>query len=168
MILETERLILREVHTSDSDFILDLLNQPSFIKYIADRGVRTVDQAREYIESRFVQSYKTNGYGLFLMELKDGGTPIGLCGFVNRETLPHPDVGFALLPQFEKQGYAYEAASALLDYGRERLGCKRVLAITTPDNESSGRLLEKIGLRFEREIELNGETLKLYSTVPAG
>jgi len=168
MILETERLILREVHTSDSDFILDLLNQPSFIKYIADRGVRTVDQAREYIESRFVQSYKTNGYGLFLMELKDGGTPIGLCGFVNRETLPHPDVGFALLPQFEKQGYAYEAASALLDYERERLGCKRVLAITTPDNESSGRLLEKIGLRFEREIELNGETLKLYSTVPAG
>jgi [ribosomal protein S5]-alanine N-acetyltransferase len=163
-ILETERLLLREVSADDAEFVLDLLNQSSFKQYIGDRGVRTLEQAREYIASRFTKSYRDNGFGLYLLELKASAEPIGLCGFVSRETLPAPDIGFALLPQFEKQGYAYEASSAMMSYGREKLGLEHVLAITTIDNVSSGRLLEKIGLRFDREISLNGETLKLYST----
>lgn len=163
-ILDTERLSLREVEADDATFVLDLLNQPSFKKYIGDRGVRTLDQARDYIETRFSRSYRDNGFGLFLIELKQDATPIGVCGFVKRDTLPDPDVGFALLPQFEKQGYAFEAASATMKYGHETIGLTRVLAITTLDNVASGRLLEKIGLTFEREIELGDETLRLFST----
>jgi len=194
-ILETERLILREVTADDDEFILDLLNQPSFIKYIGDRGVRTLEQAREYIESRFNKSYTEHGYGLYAVELKNdaedpmlavssnpkseiqnpksGGTlptgrvsalvAIGVCGFVKRDSLPEPDIGFALLPQYEGKGYAAESARAMMDYGRDRLGFKRVLAITTLDNKASGRLLEKLGFRFDREVQMGGETLKLFS-----
>lgn len=162
-ILETERLFLREVGTEDAAFVLDLLNQPSFKKYIGDRGVRTLDQAREYIKTRFSNSYRDNGFGLYLMELKEDATPVGVCGFVRRDALPDPDIGFALLPQFEKRGYAFEAASAMMHYGRETLGLTRVLAITTLDNAASGRLLEKVGLTFEREINLGDETLRLFS-----
>lgn len=161
-ILETERLVLREVESCDADFILDLLNQPSFKKYIGDRGVRTVEQAREYIATRYTNSYQENGFGLYLVELKTVGTPIGVCGFVKRRELDDPDIGFALLPQFEKKGYAFEAADAVMRYGRETLGLLRVLAITSLDNESSGRLLEKVGLSFEEEIVIGDETLKLY------
>ncbi len=162
-ILETERLIIREVTADDAEFVLDLLNQPSFKQYIGDRGVRTVEDAREYIAERFTKSYRENGLGLWAAELKNGGTPIGLCGFVTRKELPDPDIGFALLPQFEKQGYAFEAASGVMSYGRNTLRLPRVLAITTLDNESSGRLLGKIGLTFKHEIVLSGETLKLFS-----
>ena len=156
-------MTLRELTADDAAFVLDLLNQPSFKKYIGDRGVRTVEQAREYAETRFIKSYRTNGFGLYLVELKADSSPIGICGFVSRETLPAPDIGFALLPQYEKQGYAFEAASATMGYGRDTLGFARVLAITTTDNESSRRLLEKIGLKFESEIETGGEVLNLFA-----
>lgn len=163
-ILETERLILREAEPGDAAFVLDLLNQPSFKKYIGDRGVRTVEHARAYVASRFTSSYRNNGFGLWVMELKANATPIGLCGFVSRKELPDPDIGFALLPPFERQGYAFEAAEAVMRYGRDTLRLPRVLAITTLDNESSGRLLEKIGLAFDREIEMGAEVLKLFSS----
>ena len=162
-ILETERLVLREVTGNDAGFVLDLLNQPSFIKFIGDRGVRTTEQAREYIETRFTNSYRNHGFGLYLIELQADPTPVGLCGFVKRDTLSDPDIGFALLAQYEKRGLALEAAEAIMSYGAETLRLARVLAITTLDNESSGRLLEKIGLAFEREIEMGDEVLKLYS-----
>ena len=167
-ILETERLLLREIESTDAGFVLDLLNQPSFKKYIGDRGVRTTEQAREYIATRFTNSYEENGFGLYLVERNVDGTPIGVCGFVKRRELDDPDIGFALLPQFEKNGFAFEAADAVMRYGRETLGLLRVLAITTIDNESSGRLLEKIGLSFKHEIVLRDETLKLFSTVREG
>lgn len=163
-ILETERLILREVEHGDAEFILDLLNQHTFKRYIGDRGVRTLEQAENYIRTRFTNSYRDHGFGLYLMELASGATPIGLCGFVKRDTLPDPDIGFALLPRYERQGYAFEAATAMMVYGREKLSLRKVLAITTIDNESSGRLLGKIGLAFDGEIELGGETLKLFRT----
>lgn len=163
-ILETERLCMREVTSDDAAFTLDLLNQPSFIKYIGDRGVRDLDEARDFIEGRYKKSYRDNGYGLYVVELKDAdATPIGICGFVRRDTLPGPDIGFAFLPQFEKKGYAYESASAVMKYGRETLGFTRVLAITTTDNDASGRLLEKLGFKFDRLFESNGETLKLFA-----
>jgi [ribosomal protein S5]-alanine N-acetyltransferase len=162
-ILETERLTMRELTADDAPFVLDLLNQPSFKKYIGDRGVRTLDEAREYAETRFIKSYRTNGFGLYLVELKSDSSPIGICGFVSRETLPAPDIGFALLSQFEKKGYAFEAAAATMEFGRQKLGFSRVLAITTKDNDSSRRLLEKIGLKFESEIETGGEVLNLFA-----
>ena len=102
-IFETERAILREITKDDAEFILDLLNQPSFIKYIGDRNVRTLEQARDYIESRFTESYRKFGFGMWAVELKETSQPIGLCGFVKRGGLPEADIGFAFLPQFERR-----------------------------------------------------------------
>ena len=164
-ILETERTILRDVTKDDAEFILDLLNQPSFIRYIGDRNVRTIDEARDYIESRFTESYQKFGFGMWAVELKETETPIGICGFVKRDSLPDADIGFAFLPQFEKNGYAFESAVAALEYGRDVLQLNRVLAITSKDNESSGRLLGKLDFKFKRLIVLpgGGDELKLFS-----
>ena len=187
-ILETERTILREIIESDDEFILDLLNQPSFIKYIGDRNVRDVEQAREFIENRYRQSYREHGFGLYAVELKAEfatltdvrvsafeiqnpkskiqNRAIGICGFVKRDTLPDADIGFAFLPQFCGKGYALESAVAVMKYGRDVLDLKRVLAITTQDNESSGKLLEKLGFKFENLIKMptDDEELKLFSS----
>lgn len=164
-ILETERLILREIVETDSEFILDLLNQPSFIKYIGDRNVRNLEQSREFIENRLRASYKTFGYGLYLVELKESAEPIGICGFVRRDYLPEADLGFAFLPQFEKKGYAFESASATTKYGREKLHFAKILAITTQNNQSSIKLLKKLGFEFERLIKPpnDSEQLNLFS-----
>ena len=164
--IETTRTILRELTADDAEFMLDLLNQPSFIKYIGDRNVRDVEQARDYIETRFIASYKKFGFGLYLVELKQDNAPIGINGFVKRDSLPDADIGFAFLPQFCGQGYAVESAHAAMQYGKDILGLKRVLAITSQDNESSGKLLEKIGLKFESLIKQPHDTaeLKLFST----
>lgn len=162
-ILETERLILREVIGNDAEFVLDLLNQPSFIQFIGDRGVRTVEQAREYIKTRFTKSYRDNGFGLYLIVLKTDAAPVGVCGFVKRDTLPDPDIGFALLPQYERKGYGFESAFAVMQYGKNTLHLQRVLAITSLDNESSGKLLEKIDFVFDCEIKIGNEVLKLFS-----
>lgn len=163
-ILETDRLILREIVETDAEFILDLLNQPSFIKYIGDRNIRTVEQSSEFIANRFRASYKQFGYGLWAVESKETGEAIGICGFVKRELLPEADIGFALLPKFERRGYIFEAASATMKYGAEKLNLKRVLAITSKNNEASGKLLEKLGFRFERLIKPapDAEELKLF------
>jgi RimJ/RimL family protein N-acetyltransferase len=165
-ILETERTILREIVEADAEFILDLLNQPSFIKYIGDRNVRSIEEARKFIENRFRQSYREHGFGLYAVELKETNALIGICGFVRRESLPDADIGFAFLPQYEKKGYAFESADAVMKYGREVLGLKRVLAITSQNNENSGKLLAKINFKFERLIELphDAEELKLFSS----
>jgi RimJ/RimL family protein N-acetyltransferase len=164
-ILETERLILRQIVESDAEFIIDLVNQPSFIKYIGDRNVKTLENAREFIESRYRKSYVENGFGLWAVELKENLMPIGICGFVRRDSLPDADIGFAFLPQFEKKGFAFESASAVMKYGREKLNLSKVLAITTQDNHSSIKLLEKLGFGFERLIKLphDAEKLKLFS-----
>jgi [ribosomal protein S5]-alanine N-acetyltransferase len=150
---------------ADAEFILDLLNQPSFIKYIGDRGVRTVDEARDFIENRYRQSYRENGFGLYAVELKQTGAPIGICGFVKRDSLPEADIGFAFLPEFEGKGYAFESAAAMMRFGAENLNFRRVLAVTTPDNESSQKLLGKLGFRFEGTVNLppDNEDLKLFA-----
>ena len=154
-ILETERLILRRLSDEDAAFVVELLNQPSFIQYIGDKGVRTLDDARRYIQDGPVKSYEENGFGLNKVELKSSGTPIGISGLVKRNTLPHADIGFAFLPEYWNQGYAIESARAVMDHARNVLGIDRVVAITSPDNEASGKLLEKIGLKFERMISLS-------------
>lgn len=166
VILETYRLILRNIEPDDAAFMLDLVNQPSYHKYIGDKGVRTIADAKNFINNVVAKSYDENGFGHYVIELKDDSkTPIGTCGFVNRASLEDPDVGFALLPQFEKKGFAFEAADAVMKHGREHLGMNRIAAITTQDNDASIKLLGRLGLKFERLIEMpTGEVLNLFIT----
>jgi len=162
-IVETKRLVVRELAEYDAEFIFELLNTPSFIKYIGDRSVRSVDDARTFIETRYRQSYRDHGYGLFAVDLKSDGTPIGMCGFVRRDSLPGPDIGFAFLPEHERKGYGFESALAVMKYGRDTLGFTELYAITSLDNDASGRLLTKLGFEFSKLIETpEGETIKLF------
>jgi RimJ/RimL family protein N-acetyltransferase len=165
VVLETERLVLRKVSIDDAAFVLELLNQPSFIRFIGDRGVRNLEDAREYILNRLIASYEQNGFGLYLVELKPDGTPIGISGLVKRETLSDADIGFAFLPEYWSKGYAAESAAAVMNYARDELGLTRILAITSLDNEASAKLLGKIGLRFERMIKLSedADEVKLFT-----
>ncbi|MCG3206439.1 MAG: hypothetical protein FOGNACKC_00037 [Anaerolineae bacterium] len=156
-VLETERLNLRWMSADDAAFMRGLLNEPSWLRFIGDRGVRTLDDARNYILTGPVASYARLGFGLYVVELKESGDPIGICGLVKRDFLDDVDIGFAFLPQYWRQGYAYEAASAVMGYGTETLGLKRIVAITAADNHSSARLLEKLGLRFERMVSYPGD-----------
>jgi len=149
-ILETERLILRQLTTNDAEFILELLNEPDYIKNIADRGVRTAADARAYIENGPAASYAKNGFGLYAVTLKESGVAIGMCGLIKRDFWDEIDIGYAFLERYRGKGYAVEAASAIKDYGRKVLKIKRIVAFTTLDNEASRRVLEKIGLRFEK------------------
>jgi RimJ/RimL family protein N-acetyltransferase len=148
-VFETERLILRHQTIEDAAFILELLNDSSWIQYIGDRGVRTIDDARDYILKGALEMYARLGFGFYLTELKDGGTPIGICGLVKRDFLDDVDVGFAFLPRFWGKGYAFEAASAVMGYAKSVLGLRRIVAITSLDNHASAKLLEKLGLHFE-------------------
>ena len=155
-ILETERLVIRYLTQDDAEFILELLNEPDFIRYIADRGVRTLDDAQNYIKNGPAASYAKNGFGLFAVELKETEIPIGMCGLIRRDVLPDVDIGYALLERYWNNGYAYEAAAAVLDYGYKVIGLKRIVAITSLDNNASAKVLEKIGLQFDRIINLPG------------
>lgn len=164
-VLETERLVLRHLTEDAAAFILRLLNEPSWIRFIGDRGVRTLEGGRGYIAQGPAASYARHGFGLFLVELKDGGVAAGICGLIKRDALEDVDIGFAFLPEFRGRGYAHEAAAATLEYARRVIGLRRVAAIVAPDNESSIRLLEKLGLSFERAMRLPGdeEELKLFA-----
>jgi RimJ/RimL family protein N-acetyltransferase len=152
-VLETERLALRRLTIEDAPFMLGLLNEPSFVRFIGDRGVRTVEQARDYILKGPVESYERFGYGLYLAELKREQVPIGICGLVRRDFLDDADIGYAFLPRFWSKGYAFEAASAVMVYARERLRLRRVVAIVSPDNDRSIRVLGRLGLRFDRLVK---------------
>lgn len=164
-VLETERLILRRQTLEDAPFIMQLVNDPDWLRFIGDRGVRTVEDARRYIENGAMEIYRRYGFGFYLTELKGSGEPIGMCGLTKRDSLEDVDIGYAFMPRFRGQGYASEAASAVLDYGQKVLGLKRIVAITSIDNAVSSRLLEKIGLRFERLLALppNGEEVRLFA-----
>ena len=160
-ILQTERLALRRLSSDDAEFILDLLNQPSFLQYIGDKGVRNTEDAINYIQNGPVASYERFGFGLYRVELNDKAVPIGICGLLQRDTLPDVDVGFAFLPDYWSQGYALEAAEAVMNYGKEVLGLRRIVAITSLDNEASIKLLEKLGLKFEGMIRLGDDELEV-------
>jgi len=165
MELITARLTLREFVDADAPFILTLLNQPSFLRFIGDKKVRTVDDARRYITTGPIASYQRHGFGLYLVELKDGKVPIGMCGVLERESLPDPDLGFAFLPEYWGQGYAFEAASAVLKEARDTFKLTRILAITNPDNDASIKLLAKLGFQLERVMKLSSDSdeVKLFS-----
>ena len=136
--------------------ILELLNEPAFIRFVADREVRTTAQAAEFIAAKMLPSYAEFGFGFYLVELKESQVPVGICGLIKRDTLDDVDVGFSILERFWRNGYAYEAARAVIDYGRRELGIPRIIGVTAPDNEGSAKLLEKLGLRFEKMIHLPG------------
>ena len=163
LIAETERLRLREFAAGDAQFIVELLNSPGWLEFIGDRHIRTEEQAREYLVQGPVKSYQENGFGLSLVETKDG-VPVGMCGLIKRPALEHADIGFAFLPQFMGRGYAFEIASATMDYARNVLGMLQVCAITRENNSSSIRLLEKLGFRYDRMLMLPGgkEELMLF------
>ncbi len=147
----------------DDEFILRLLNEVSFLRFIGDKGVRTLADAREYLSNGPMESYRRNGFGLYLTRLR-GGEPIGMCGLVKREGLADVDIGFAFLSRYWAKGYAAESAAAVLAYARQQLHLRRIVAITSPDNQGSIAVLEKIGLRFEQMIKLpdDGKELKLF------
>lgn len=165
-ILETERLLLRQFATDDAPFILELVNDPSWLRFIGERGVRTLDQARSYISQGPVASYTQHGFGLYRVSRKTDGVPIGLCGLLKRADLDDVDLGFAFLPQYGGQGYAREAATGTLAYARSRLGLNRIVAVTHPENIRSIQLLEKLGFRFERMIRFTpaDAELKLFAS----
>jgi [ribosomal protein S5]-alanine N-acetyltransferase len=165
-VLETERLILRRFTTNDAPFILELLNDPAFLRFIGDKGVKTLEDARQYLLQGPLTSYEQLGFGIYLVELKPNGKPIGMCGLIKRETLEDVDIGFAFLPDFRMQGYAFESAAAVKVYGVTALNLKRLLAITNQDNYGSMRVLEKIGLKFDRLIRLTEESpeIRLYAS----
>ena len=164
-ILETERLVLRQVSIEDAETILTLLNEPSFIRNIGDREVRTLDDARKYILDRLVASYEKYGFGMYLVEVKETGAPAGLCGLVRRDGLEDVDIGYALLSQYWSKGYATESAVAVKEYAKNTIGLRRLVAITDPRNHGSIRVLQKIGLVFEKMVRLSEDDieLKLYA-----
>ena len=164
-ILETARLLLREFTVDDTAFIIELVNSPGWIQFIGDRNIKTVEQARNYLENGPIKSYRENGFGLFMVEVKEDGTPVGMCGILKRESLENPDIGFAFLPAFTGKGLAFEIASSTLLYAKEKLNLPVIFAITNPENKRSINLLEKIGMTFIRTIKSipDNKELMLFS-----
>jgi len=164
-ILETERLALRELITDDAAFILQLVNEPSWVRFVGDKGIKTLEAAEAYILNGPRAMYARVGFGLWLVELKEGRTPIGICGLIKRDSLEDVDLGFAFLPAYWKRGYAFESASATMAYGKKTFGLERVAALMLPDNDASHGLLTKLGFHFERMVQLSSGApeLKLYA-----
>lgn len=164
IILNTNRLILREAEPTDNQFFFDLLNSPKWLQYIGDRGIKTLKNAENYIKDKLIYSYRSHGYGLYVYELKESHMPIGICGFIKRDYLDSEDIGFALLPEHERKGYTFEISIAVLDYGKKNLGITKVYAITSKNNIASQKLLKKLGFNFKSYINEpdTNEEISLY------
>jgi len=169
IIVTTPRLVLRELDAEDAAFILELLNEADFVRFIGDKGVKSLADAKEYIRKGPLDSYVRNGFGLYAACLRDG-SPLGICGLVKRDGLDAPDLGFAFLARHRSKGYALECSQAVLERGRKVTQLRRILAITTPDNHRSIRVLEKAGFKFEGMMKLGAgaEDLKLFASTTIG
>ncbi|TXF76060.1 GNAT family N-acetyltransferase [Chryseobacterium sp.] len=163
---ETERLSLRPMSAEDSAFILELYNQPNFLKYIGDKNIRTVEEAEEYIKTRFRPQIEKLGYGNYLITRKEDKLKIGSVGIFEREGMEIHDIGFSFLGEFEGKGYGFEAASELMKQAFAHFGLKKVSAVTSKDNFASQKLIEKLGLRFQKLVFLpnDPEELMYYET----
>lgn len=161
-ICKSERLIIRKFTLNDAEFILQLFNQAPFIRYIADKGVRTIDDAKQYLSDNLIASYDKHGFGLYLIALAKTNTAIGSCGLLKRETFNHPDLGFAFLEDYCGRGYAYEAAQAILLHEKNTLPFNTILAVTMPDNISANRLLTKLSFAKTGMLELYNTNNNLY------
>ena len=164
-LIETERLRLRPVTVDDADLMLAIWNDPAFIRNVSDRGIRTVEQAREAIEGGAQKLFEDYGYGPYCMSLKSDGTMIGICGLFKRDNLEDPDIGFGVLPDFCGKGYAGEAAAAVVNFARNELGIAVLMAIVSPTNAPSIGLIKKLGLTFDQMITMpgNDDAICLYS-----
>lgn len=165
MIVETERLVLRRFTLADADFMLALMNDPAWLRFIGDRGIRTNDDARDYIQSSLLAGYERFGFGMYVTELKESGLAIGICGLLKKPALKDVDLGFAFLPKFWGKGYAFESASAVLALGKNSFGLTRIVAVTSPDNYNSIKVLEKLGFKFEQMLRLTeaAPEIKLFA-----
>jgi ribosomal-protein-alanine N-acetyltransferase len=167
MVLETQRLILRRFTLEDAAFVLELVNDPAWLANIGDRKVRTLEDARGYLRKGVLAMYERVGFGMYVVTLKESGESIGSCGLIQREELPDVDIGFAFLPRHRGRGFAFESAAAVMEYGTGVIGLKRIVAIVSAKNQPSIRVLEKIGLRFERTIRFGEEEeIPLYAYPP--
>jgi ribosomal-protein-alanine N-acetyltransferase len=157
IIIETERLLLRRLSEADAPFVLALLTDPDFLTQVGDRGVHDLESARRYVREGPGASYARHGFGLNVMQVKQTSAAVGLCGLLRRDSHPDVEIGFALLPQARGQGLALEAAAATLSWGLDTLALTRIVALTAPDNAGSIRILERIGLRFERMVQFSAD-----------
>ncbi len=165
VVAQASRLYLRHIEIEDAGFMLSLLNEPDFLKYVGDKQVRDLDSAQCYIRQGPIASYDTYGFGLYLVELIDSGEAIGICGLLKRSFLESADLGFALMAEYRGHGYAFEAAQATVDLARDTLKLPKLVAFTADNNDRSIKLLEKIGMSFEKLITLPGsdKEVKLFS-----
>jgi RimJ/RimL family protein N-acetyltransferase len=165
IVAETERLRIRWFVAGDGAFILELLNEPSWVRFIGDKNVKSLEDARRYLQNGPMRMYDRVGFGLYMVESRHDAESMGMCGLIKRDTLEDVDLGFAFLPRFWRNGFAYEAASAVMSYARAVVQLTRVVAILSQDNERSARLLERLGFRFEGMITPapGDEVLKLYA-----
>jgi len=157
VITETPRLRIRELTVDDAEFIFGLVNEPSFLEHIGDKGVRNLEDARQFILEGPWASHRDRGYGQFLVELKEGGDPIGVCGLLYREALDVSDIGCAFLPQYWRRGFAYEAACAVMEYGRSTLGIDKIVGLTSEENVASIKAMEKLGMSFEKMVKMSDD-----------
>jgi len=157
MIVETKRLILREINVEDAEFVLRLVNEPSFVSNIGDKGLKNIDDAERFILEGYWTNQERSGYGMFLVELEGGGDPIGSCGLLYRKVLDVTDIGFAFLPEFWNRGFAYEAAEAIMKYGHSTLGVKKIVGLTSEDNLGSINLLKKLGMDFKKTVKMSDD-----------
>jgi [ribosomal protein S5]-alanine N-acetyltransferase len=161
IVIETERLILRKFTVDDASFILGLLNTPSWLRFIGDRNVHSVEEAKQFLLNGYLKSYETHGFGFYVAVEKATQNSIGMCGLVKRNTLENVDIGFAFMPEFMGKGYGFEAASATLNYAENVLRLEKVIAIVDPENVVSIALIKKIGLQFERMVRLSADDIEL-------
>ena len=165
--IQTERIELRLITEADAAIVLAVMNDPDFIRYVSDRGLRTEEDAAWYIREKILPGIERDGFGMCVVQLRDSAVPIGTCGIFKREPADEPELGFAFVPEFRGRGFALEAAKALMAYGRDTLKFSKIIAATNPNNNSSIKLLEKLGMRFERmifDIPSNSE-MKVFSWI---
>jgi len=161
LILSTLRLNIRKLNNDDAGFILKLLNEPAFLRFIGDRHVRNLEDALDYLKKGPFTSYEQHGFGLWLVQLKSSAESLGICGLIKRDTLPDVDIGYAFLERYWSNGFASEATASVKGYALQVIGLPRLLAITDQENAASIRVLEKIGFRFERLVRLSADEPEL-------
>lgn len=154
IVAETKRLLISKFTEEDAPFFFELVNTPNWIKYIGDRDIKTIDTAKSYLKEGSIKSYADYGFGFYKLQLKaDNKKPIGTCGLVKRDQLEHVDIGFAMLPDYEGQGFGFEASQEILKLAKNQFHLDKILAITLPTNSKSVQLLEKLGLSFEKRVK---------------
>ena len=161
IVIKTQRLILRKFTLDDAAFMLKLLNTPTWLRFIGDRNVKTLEEAEQYLLNGNIRSYQEYGFGFYVVVIKETQESIGICGIVKREGLEDVDIGFAFFEQFMGKGYGYESSSAVLNYALNDLKIKRIVAIVDPENVVSIALIKKIGMQFEKMIQLSHKDTEL-------